>query len=189
MEFKRFSLQLGGRFLVAMLAMFGVVWFAIQPGYHGLTVVAGLLFTWSLIVIWRLVNKTNKELTRFLQATRHADFSQRFNYDRLGAGFGELGKTFSDILARQRSMLASRQQEVRYLKALIEHVPVPVMTLHGDATVALQNNAARRLFGSSHVGHLDDFLQFGEGFYKAVSAAVPGNTNWLPFLWKELATN
>jgi two-component system nitrogen regulation sensor histidine kinase NtrY len=181
MEFKHFSLQLGNRFLVAMLAMFGVVWFAIQPGYHGLTVIACLLFTWSLFVIWRLVNKTNKELARFLQATRHADFSQRFNYDRLGSGFGELGKAFSDILAGQRSMLASRQQEVRYLKALIEHVPVPVMTLHGDATVTLQNNASRRLFGLSHVGRLDDFLQFGEGFYKAVSLAVPGNRELVTF--------
>jgi two-component system nitrogen regulation sensor histidine kinase NtrY len=181
MEFRRFSLQLVSRFLFATLAMFGVVWFAIQPGYHGLTVVACLFLAWSLWVIWRHINRTNKELTRFLDAARYADFSQRFSLDHVGTGFDELGQVFTDILTRQRSTLTSQQQEVRYLKALIEHVPVPVMTLHGDASVTLQNNASRRLFGSAHVVRLQDFRHFGESFYSAVSAAVPGRRELVTF--------
>ncbi len=181
MEFNRFSLQMASRFLVAIVAMFGAVWFAVRPGYHGLTMVAFLFLAWSLFVIWRHISRTNKELTRFLDAARYADFSQRFNYGHMGAGFGDLGQVFTDILARQRSMRASQQQEVRYLKALIEHVPVPVMTLHGDQSVTLQNNAARRLFGSVHVACLEDFGQFGEGFRKAVSEAAPGNRELVTF--------
>jgi two-component system nitrogen regulation sensor histidine kinase NtrY len=181
MEFKKFSLQMGSRFLLATLAMFAVVWFVVKPGYHGMTVVASSIFAWSVFVIWHHINRTNRELTRFLDAARHADFSQRFSFEGKGTGFDDLGQVFTDILGRQRSMRASRQQEVHYLRALIEHIPVPLMTLHGGDSVALQNNAARRLFGAAHVVCLEDFRQFGEGFYKAVSEAVPGKRELVSF--------
>ena len=181
MEFKRFSLHMGGRFLIATLLMFAVVWFAVQPGYHGMTLAMFSIFTLSVFTIWRYINRTNRELTRFLDAARYADFSQRFSFDDMGTGFADLGQVFTDILGRQRSMRASQQMEVRHLRALIEHIPVPLMTLHGDDSVTLQNNAARRLFGAAHVLRLQDFRQFGEGFYKAVSAAVPGNRELVTF--------
>jgi two-component system nitrogen regulation sensor histidine kinase NtrY len=181
MVFRRYGLQMAGRLLIAMLAMFALVWFAIQPGFHSMTVIAFSIFALSVLVIWHHVNRTNKELNRFLDAARYADFSQRFNFDTMGSGFDELGQTFTDILARQRLMRSSQQEEVHHLRALIEHIPVPLMTVHGDDSVLLQNNAARRLFGSAHVVRLADFRQFGEGFYKAMSEAIPGNRELVAF--------
>jgi nitrogen fixation/metabolism regulation signal transduction histidine kinase len=181
MDFKPFALQMASRFIVAALAMTAVVWFALQPGYHGMTLVASSVFALSVFVIWRHINRTNRELTRFLDAARFADYSQRFSFDGLGAGFGELGQAFTDILGRQRSIRASQEQQVRHLRALIEHIPVPLITLHGDGSVVLQNNAARRLFGSTHVVRLEDFTQFGEGFHRALSEAFPGNRELVTF--------
>ena len=181
MVFRRYWVQMASRLLVAVFAMFAVIWFAIQPGYHSMTVIALSIFALSVLVVWVHVNRTNKELTRFLDAARHADFSQRFSFDGMGSGFGELGQTFTEILARQRSMRTSQQQEVRHLRALIEHIPVPLMTLHGNDSVILQNNASRRLFGSAHVVRLEDFRQFGKGFHTAISEAIPGNRELVTF--------
>jgi len=181
MGFRAYSLQLLSRLLIAMLAMFAVVWFAIQPGFHSMTVIAFSILALSVLVIWRHISRTNKELSRFLDAARYADFSQRFDFNNMGTGFDELGQTFTDILAKQRLLRSSQQEEVRHLRALIEHIPVPLMTVHGDDSVILQNNAARRLFGSAHVVRLGDFRQFGENFFKAMSEAVPGNRELVAF--------
>jgi two-component system nitrogen regulation sensor histidine kinase NtrY len=181
MVFRRYWLQMASKLLIAMLAMFAVVWFAIKPGFHSMTLIAFSIFALSVLVIWRHVNRTNKEITRFLDAARYADFSQRFNFDNMGTGFDELGQTFTDILARQRLMRTSQQQEVRHLRALIEHIPVPLMTVHGDDSVILQNNASRRLFGTAHVVRLRDFRQFGKGFFNAISEAIPGNRELVAF--------
>jgi len=181
MRAKPYSLQLAGRFLIAVVAMFAFVWLLVQPGYHGMTVVVFSVFALSVAAIWRHINRSNRELTRFLDAARYADFSQRFSFKGLGTGFDELGQTFTDILGRQRRVRATQEREVRHFRALVEHIPVPLITLHGSGSVTLQNNAARRLFGSAHVVRLEDFRQFGEGFYKALSEAVPGKRELVTF--------
>lgn len=181
MVFKRYSLQLAGRFLIALLAMFAVVWFTLQPGYHGMTMIALSVFALSVFSVWHLIHRTNREMSRFLDAARHADFSQRFRFPGTGTGFDELGQTLTDILGQQRAMRTDQQQDVRHLRALIEHIPVPLMSVHSDESVILQNNAARRLFGSAHVVRLKDIAQFGESFHKAILEAVPGNRELVTF--------
>jgi len=181
MIYRQYTVQLAIRLLVTGLAMFAVVWLAVQPGYHGMTALAGVALAFFAFELWRFINRSNKETTRFLDAARYADFSQRFNLDGMGSGFGALGRTFTDILDRQRSMRMKQETEARHLRALIEHIPVPLLTLHGDESVTLQNNAARRLFGAAHVTRVKDLRQFGASFHDAVLQAVPGKRELVTF--------
>ena len=144
MIFKGHCLQLASRLLIAVLAMFALVWFAIQPGFHSLTVISFSIFALSVLLIWRHINRTNKELNRFLDAARYADFSQRFKFDDMGAGFDELGQTFTEILARQRLMRTSQQQEV---PAQVE-VTKPAPGTHRDRQSIFQEDGPSR-------GHMD----------------------------------
>lgn len=67
------------------------------------------------------------------------------------------------------------------MRALIEHIPVPLLTLHADDSITLQNNAARRLFGAEHVTSLRDLRRFGFNFADAVADVVPGTRQLVTF--------
>jgi len=181
MVYRRFSVFLAARLVIVGLALSAATWLLILPGYHSATLLAtGTLFVFAA-ELWWFISRTNREIARFLNAARHADFSQRFSLNDLGTGFGDLGQTFTDILERMYDQHAGREIEARRLNALIDHIPVPLLTVHGDSSISLQNNAARRLFGASHVTKLKDLKQFGMSFHDAVADAVPGNRELVTF--------
>jgi len=181
MIYRRFSVFLVLRLIIVGLALSAAIWLFIQPGYHSATLLATGVLGAAAAELWWFINRTNRELARFLDAARHADFSQRFSLDDLGTGFGDLGQTFTDILERIYDQRASKEIETRRLNALIDHIPVPLLTVHGDSSISLQNNAARRLFGASHATRLSDLRQFGMSFHDAVAEAVPGNRELVTF--------
>ncbi|MDH3350163.1 MAG: ATP-binding protein [Gammaproteobacteria bacterium] len=181
MVYRRFAVVLAIRLVVVGLAIAAVVWLLLQPGHHGATVLAVGILVIFATELWWFISRTNREVVRFLDAARYADYSQRFSLEGIGAGFGELGETFTDILDRMYEQRADQEVELRQLRALIDHIPVPLLTVHTDKSITLQNNAARRLFGASHITRLSDLRQFGSGFHDAVAEAVPGNRELVTF--------
>ena len=174
MIFKRFVVALIARLLLAGAGTTLVIWLFLIPGYHiSMAIAAGVL---ALLIaeLWRYVSRTNREVARFLDAARYADYSQRFDFEGQGAGYNALGEAFTDILGRMRERSTDQESALRRATALIEHIPVPLLTLHADESITLQNNAARRLFGAEHVTHLKDLRRFGVSFAESVATAVPG---------------
>ena len=174
MIFRRFVVSLAVRLVVAGIAMAAFVWLLILPGYHSSMLLAGGAMALSVAEVWRYASRTNREVARFLDAARYEDYSQRFDFRNDGSGFRALGEAFTDILDRMRERSTTRESEMRRARALIEHIPVPLMTLHADDSITLQNNAARRLFGAEHVTTLKDLRKFGFSFAESVETAVPG---------------
>ncbi len=169
------------RLAVVGVVMATALWLLMEPGLLGVTAIVTAILLSLIGELWRFVSRTNRELARFLDAARYADYSQRFDLAKEGAGFDVLGEAFTDIVERMRARRAGQEMEVRRLRALIEHIPVPLLTLHTDDAVTLQNNAARRLFGAEHVTHLRDLRRFGFKFAESVATAVPGNRQLVTF--------
>ncbi len=181
MVFRRFVVLLIVRLALVGLAMALVIWLLLQPGYHSSTLLAGIVLALVITELWRFVSRTNREVSRFFDAVRFSDYSQRFDFENAGSGFAGLGRTFTEIISEMRQRRTGQESELRHLKALVEHIPVPLMTVHADDSITLQNNAARRLFGASHVTRINDLRQFGAGFARALDEAIPGDRELVEF--------
>lgn len=181
MVFRHFVVALILRLALVGIGMALVVWLVLQPGYHSATLLAAIVLALLVAGLWRYVSRTNREVARFLDAVRFADYSQRFDFDAAGSGFADLGRTFTAIMDELRARRSGQESEMRHLKALIEHIPVPLMTVHADDAITLQNNAARRLFGATHITRVGDLRQFGPGFARAVDEAIPGDRQLVTF--------
>ena len=181
MGFKKFSLFIAIRSIFVMVNLLALTWLITTDGYHAATIVTLVLLVFQSVVLVRFVSKTNAELVRFLDAARYADYSQRFDLSPLGSGFGELGSAFTDILDRFQTVRTEQEEQQRHLKAIVEHVPVPLLSISSDGSLTLWNNAARKLFGAYHVTKLSDLIPFGEEFAKHLSTVNPGERRLVHF--------
>ena len=93
-------------------------------------------------LLFRQVNRTNAELTRFLNAIRFGDFLQSFTIEHLGSGFADLNEAFDDIMQRFRKARSDKEQQARYLSALIDHVPVALLVKTRTAAALAQAGVA-----------------------------------------------
>ncbi|MBT6032414.1 MAG: histidine kinase [Kordiimonadaceae bacterium] len=181
MGFKRFSLLLTIRLILLFITVASLAILFISPGFVAASILTAGISTIQIFEIVRFVKLTNDDLTRFLDAMRYGDFGQKFDHAGMGAGFIELGDAITDILERFRIYRGQQEEELKHLKGLIEHVPVPLMSLNGDGTISIHNNSARRLFGSAHVARIADLNQFGEEFRKKVITLEPGERHLVTF--------
>ena len=181
MGFRRFSFQLSLRIAFLTLALAAWVYLFMLPGYPTIHFLLTVMVAIQIVEIFRLVSRTNAELTRFLDALRYSDFGQRFQMPKVGAGFEELGSAFTEIIDRFKAERVHREEDLRHLRALTEHVPLPLLSLHPDGRIKLHNNSARRLFGNARISRLKDLLPFGEDFSKQVLAVEAGERRLATF--------
>ncbi len=175
MVFKQFGIRLGIR-LAVLFSLLGITaYLVVTGGYPAATLLLIAIGVVLAIELSRFVTRTNQELARFLDAIRYADFGQRFSFSGAGAGFKELGETLTRILEKFRADRSEQEVALKHLKALLEHVPVPLISVFADGRISLWNNAARRLFGQHSVQQLDDLAQFGDELMPAIKRIQPGS--------------
>jgi two-component system nitrogen regulation sensor histidine kinase NtrY len=132
------------------------------------TLVAGaaLLQGWLLV---RLVQRSNRELSRFLGAIRYDDYQQSFAVGQLDSSFAELEGAFEEVMARFRQTRLDREAQRLHLEALVEHVPVAILSLREGGEIELVNSAARRLLNAPVSLRLEQLVEFGAAFHRDIA--------------------
>ncbi|KAB7644430.1 sensor histidine kinase [Polymorphobacter fuscus] len=167
----RFEVGLTLRIAVLLGAGAALAWAINQPGLYATTLLAAIVTGAALAELWLFVRRTNFAVARFVEALAHDDFTQGFV--GAGGGFGALADSLNGAIGRLRAERAAIQDDNRYLAALVDDVPSPLVSIDGDDRVVLVNKAARRLL-SPTVARLDDLAIHGADFQADMAAMRPG---------------
>ncbi len=163
----RFTLGLVFRVALLMLSLIGVVWAFRTPSLVMVRVVTIGVAALAAVALWRHVERTNLELARFLEALRLGDFAAHFP-ETGGAGFGKLGAALNGTIRRLREQRGQTDAELRYMEALIDDMPVAVLTIDNDR-VEPGNKAARVLFTRHDGVRPADYGIYGATFARRLS--------------------
>jgi len=144
--------------VVLLGATLWLLFYIIERGWnHPAALIAvGLALLYQLYAFVHYVERTNRDLVRFLNAIRYADFSQSFVSGGLGSSFDELKTAFNEVLDAFRRARAEKEEQARYLQTVVQHIGVGLLVFDHAGAVSLINNAAKRLLGVPRLGHIAD---------------------------------
>lgn len=152
------------RIVFLLFSITGLSWTFANANYYASSLFLFLVIVAQVAELIAFTSRTNTEMVRFLTALRYADYGQRFQFDGLGANFAELGTAFSEVLDQFQQGRANYEKEFIHLEALIEHSPVPLISVYSGGQIVLWNDAARSIFSHRASDKLSDFDYLGTEF-------------------------
>ena len=117
--------------------------------------------TWALI---HYVERTQRDLTRFLQAIRYEDFSQSFTGAGLGSAYNNLKDAFNEVLEAFRKTRAEREENFQYLQTIVQHVGIGLICYTPEGRIELMNTAAQRLLRKPHMRDVRELETVSKAF-------------------------
>jgi nitrogen fixation/metabolism regulation signal transduction histidine kinase len=143
--FKTFRFQVIARLGFILLTMGGLLFLLVKTRFYATVLILAFLAAVQIHSLIRYVERTNRELGRFLSAVRHADFSQSFTAGERGSSFYELNQALNDILLDIKRYRTEREEQYRYLQTVVKHVGIGLLVFLHDGTVDMINAAAKRM--------------------------------------------
>lgn len=105
----------------------------------------GLIIVQTLRLIHKVEN-TNREVINFLNAIRYDDFSYQYVPANEGETFRELASAFNNVVAHFREIRSEKEAHYQYLKTIIHHIGIGLMSFDAEGNIQIMNTAAKRLF-------------------------------------------
>ncbi|RYD68348.1 MAG: sensor histidine kinase, partial [Sphingomonadales bacterium] len=164
--------------LIAWIVLLGAtiaasMWAIATPGLGAARLVALAAAAATFGGLLNHVTRTNRTVARFLEALKFGDTAMRFD-TRGGAGFDDLGIALNDAMGRFREGQERAAGELRYLDALVDDIPVALLTVSSEGQVAMANKAARRMFKGDQRTRPDDFVAYSATFARRLADGPPG---------------
>jgi nitrogen fixation/metabolism regulation signal transduction histidine kinase len=127
-------------------------------------IVISLVIVYQIYALITYTEKTNKELSRFLNAIEYSDFSQTFSKGSPGSSFKELSEAFNNVIEKFQKSRGETEEHVRYLETVVQHVGVGLIAYDQNGSIQFINNAAKRLLNVPNVPNIVGLNKVGKEF-------------------------
>jgi len=176
---RRFALGLAARILLLFAGLAGFAWSLATPELGAVRIVTLLFALAAGAALWRYVQRTNLEVARFVDAIKFGDMQARFLRPDAGSGFEVLGAALEEGIVAMREERARLAEASRFYEALVDDVPVALLTIDAGGRVDLANKTARRLFSHHSGARAEDFQTYGRDFVAALTGLEAGRSRTL----------
>ncbi len=160
-------------FLSATICALAFVLF--QTTYYTTVLILAGIALYQAYALIHYVERTNRDLTRFLQAIRYEDFSQSFSGRGLGSAFDDLKKAFNDVLNAFRRTRTEKEENFQYLQTVVQHVGVGLVCYGSDGRIELMNTAAQRLLRRPHIHNVRELEPVSKTLSETLLRLRPGD--------------
>jgi nitrogen fixation/metabolism regulation signal transduction histidine kinase len=145
MVFRNYRVNIIIRVILLAASIF-IFFYTLQIHYFIAPIITGVLILFQIGSLIRFLDKTNRELTSFLESIRFSEFTRSFNIEGMGGSFDELNKAFNEVMDDFQKVRAEKEENFHYLQSIVQNIDVSLIAYTTDGNIELINKAAKKLF-------------------------------------------
>ena len=174
MVYKNFKIVSLARILILTASIFLFAFTVIYYSFHITPVLIGLLIILQIILLFKYVNKVNRDLTTFLESIRFSEFTLSFQTRGLGASFDELNKAFNEVIQDFQKVRSEKEEHFQYLQSIVQNIDVSILAYQRDGTVEMVNKSAKKLFQVSSLRNIHSLNKLSTELVSTLIDIKPG---------------
>jgi two-component system, NtrC family, nitrogen regulation sensor histidine kinase NtrY len=173
MVFRNFRLNLILRVIVLIISIF-LFYYSFSTYFIFTPILVGIIIIIQVSSLIRYIDKTNRELTSFLESIRYSEFTRSFNMSNMGSSFKELNDAFNDVMKDFQRVRSEKEEHFYYLQTIIQNIDVSLIAFQSDGAIELINKSAKKLFQVSGLGNIKGLEKFSKELVHVLFNIKPG---------------
>lgn len=142
--------------------------------YYAGLIAALIAVVLQVVYLIRFVEKSNRQLRRFLASAQYQDAGALFSGDNMGPPFDELAAAMNLVMDNIRRSRSEKEDQYRYLQTVVHHLRTGLVVFSPDGRIDLINTAAKRLLKIARAGNIKNLEAAGKQFAEAALALQHG---------------
>ncbi len=175
-----FRLNIIFRILLLTFSVFLLfyVYFESSLSVTPIIIVAAIIIQVFLII--KLVDNTNKELSKFILSIKTSDFSQSFPMKKLGGSFKELGNAFTQVMNQIKEVRFEKEENFQYLQTVVKHVGIGLISFTENGRIEIINDAAKNLLEVNDIINVKSLSSVSQELVDTLSNINAGEKTLIP---------
>lgn len=173
MGFSNFRLNIILRVVILTASIF-LFYLTFRTNYFFAPVAIIVLILFQIYALIKYVDKTNHELTTFLESLRFSEFTRTFQMDEMGSSFVGLGKAFNAVIRDFQQVRSEKEENYHYLQSIVHNIDISILLYTRDGNVEMINKAATKLFQISSLRNIHNLSVVSDELVQALLKIEPG---------------
>ncbi|MDD3567797.1 MAG: ATP-binding protein [Bacteroidales bacterium] len=146
MIYKKFRVNANVRLILLTITIFIFFYTWLNFEFFTTPVLIAVLALMQVYALYKYVDKTNRDLTSFLESIRFSEFTRTFQVEGMGSSFDELSRAFNDVIKDFQTARSEKEDHFQHLQSIVQNIDVSIIAYQRDGLVEMINKSAKRLF-------------------------------------------
>jgi signal transduction histidine kinase len=148
----------------------------------GLVTVLAVIQVISLI---RFIDKTNSEVNSFFETLKNQDPLNPHFEPGEGEYYNRLVEHYYEIIDTLKALDIDKNAKYQYLKTIVQHVGIGIITFNKAGEVQIINTAAKRLFRITHINNISELSKLSESLVNSFEMLKTGGRDLIKIINNE----
>ena len=148
----------------------------------GLVSILAIIQVVSLI---RFIDKNNVEINSFFETLKNQDLLNPQFSPGEGEYYNTLVEHYYEIINKLKASDTDKDAKYQYLKTIVQHVGIGIITFNKAGEVQIINTAAKRLFRITHINNIRELRKISESLVNSFEMLKTGGRDLIKIINNE----